>query len=66
MSDSLDYSDSLPFQWAGTVHHSGIEVVRVSEKLALVNRKIGKGAMYLERYFKWKHYIGNGTVYLVR
>jgi len=66
MGDSVDYSDSLPFQWAGSVHHSGIEVVRVPEKFALVNRKIGKGAIYLERDFRWKRYIQNGTVYLMR
>jgi hypothetical protein len=66
IGDSVEYSDSLVYRWAGAVHHSGIEVVRVPEKFALVNRKIGKGAIYLERDFRWKRYIQNGTVYLMR
>jgi hypothetical protein len=66
MGDSVDYSDSLPFKWAGAVHHSGIGVVRVPEKLALVNRKIRQGVVLLERDFRWKPYTEKGIVYLVR
>ncbi len=66
IGDSVEYSDSLVYRWAGAVHHSGIEVVRVPEKLALVNRNVTQGGRYLERVFGWKRYTEKGILYLVK